>query len=340
MAEEINNSVIIKAVLRALFAVTGRRESQLFAVMAMESIVQMLAEKYVFLKHVTIKVKEGVFVGSQEVFIDVPRDIVDIVESHEIGEFIESLIRIVLMDLKAKAGLFFLSEFKKHIGPDMMPELRKIGVNLGNMQLEQRYLYARLEKEKAIVSAPNAQAEQRGEIESNEPEDEISLFGYGMDEVSSFSYDPDSMVYTLCDKNGKQVDKLNLDSIVNKLSKLIEFDSSDFDASSTKEDQHRVRVWGNAGEIEEPPETESATLSNGEEEKKIEITKKEYQFLEMLFEQDMDAEKALELLEVNMNDLEFMVKRLLGFEFLKHVSNDEVELTEFGINYMMSLYGA
>ena len=27
-------------------------------------------------------------------------------------------------------------------------------------------------------------------------------------------------------------------------------------------------------------------------------------------------------------------------EETKHVSNDEVELTEFGINYMMSLYGA
>jgi len=340
MDDEIKNSDVIREALKALFAVAGRRESQLFAVMAMDSIIKMLAEQYGFLKQVTIKVKEGVFIGSEEVIIDVPTGSINTIEQEVVGEFLESLIRIILMDLKAKAGLFFISEFKKKIGPEYVSELYKRGVNLGNMQIEQRYLYARLEKEKPILSAPSTHAERREEMEKKQG-DAVSLFGYEMGKVSSWTYNADAMVYTLRDKDGRELDKLDLDTIVNKLTQLIEFDSADFDASSTKDDQHRVR--GDLGEIEKPSIPESK-MDSGEPlktaDKKIEITKKEYQFLEMLFERDLDIKQVVVLLEVSMNDLQYMVKRLLKFEILKYVSDDEVQLTEFGINYMMSLYGA
>ena len=332
----IKNSDVVRHVLKSLFAVSGRRDSQLFAVMAMDSIVQTLAQKYNFLKYVKIEIKEGVMLDSQNIVIDVPHDLIDVIEPHLIGEAIESIIRVVMMDLGAKAGLFFITEFKKKMGPDYMPVLRKLGVNLGNMQLEQRFLYARIEKNKSIIRSPSASAEHREKVELTEQDSAESLFGYEWGKVSSYKYNSDTMEYVIYDKNGGELDRLDLDAVVSKLTGLIELDAKGFDASSTKDDQHKIQgdfSPGSAATVEDDESEE-------DKDEKIDITKKEYQFLEMLFEQDMDADTAIHLLEITMNDLDFMVKRLLKFEILKSNSDDEVELTEFGINYMMSLYGA
>ena len=59
----------------------------------------------------------------------------------------------------------------------------------------------------------------------------------------------------------------------------------------------------------------------------------------MLYEQDLDAESAIKLLEISFQDLEYIVKRLLQFKILEHISSDEVKLTDNGINYLMKLYG-
>ncbi|MCX6666576.1 MAG: hypothetical protein NT038_11060 [Euryarchaeota archaeon] len=336
--DEIKNSDIIRQILKALYAVASRRESQLFAAMAMDSIIQTLREEYTFLKYVTVQIKEGVMFDSHDVVIDVSSDIVDNIEPPVVGEVIESLIRVVLLDLGAKGGLFFINEFKKQIGPDYMPELRRLGVNLGNMQLEQRYLYARMEKDKPAIYTPSTATERREETEKKKTDPE-SIFGYEMGNVTSWEYNKETMSYDLYDKDGKTVDQLDLDTIVKKLTKVIESDSEGFDASSTKEDQHKIH--GEIGIFDESTTASSEVeKSENKSKQKIDITKKEYQFLEMLFEQDLELERAIELLKVSVDDLKYMVKRLLGFNILKYVSNDEVELTEFGINYMMSLYGA
>lgn len=327
------NSALIQRVLESLFEVTGRRESEVFAAMAMDSIIQTMQQKYDFLKYVKIRIEEGLMIGSQDVTLDINQDIVDTVEPKKVGEAIESIIRIVLMDLGAKAGLFFINEFKKKLGNEYLPELRKIGVNLGNMQLEQRYLYARMEKGQPTMSSPSEKATQREKYEQNQ-EDPVSIFGYEWENVKEYKFDTENMTYTLFDKNGNKLDSLSLDSIVNKLSRIIEIESEGYDASSTKDDQHKIK---NLEGIEENIEK---NVSQNKEDENINITKKEYQFLEMLFEQDMDADTATQLLEISKNDLQYMVKRLLKFKILKQSSQDVVELSEFGINYMMSLYGA
>lgn len=327
------NSALIQRVLESLFEVTGRRESDVFAAMAMDSIIQTMQQKYDFLKYVKIRIEEGLMIGSQDVTLDINQDIVDTVEPKKVGEAIESIIRIVLMDLGAKAGLFFINEFKKKLGHEYLPELRKIGVNLGNMQLEQRYLYARMEKGQPVMSSPSEKATQREQYEENQ-EDPVSIFGYEWENVKEYKFDTENMTYTLFDKDGNKLDSLSLDSIVNKLSRIIEIESEGYDASSTKNDQHKIK------DLDGIDENIEKNVSQNKEDENINITKKEYQFLEMLFEQDMDADTATHLLEISKNDLQYMVKRLLKFKILKQSSQDVVELSEFGINYMMSLYGA
>ena len=107
------NSVVLRGALQALCAVAGRRSSEKFANNVMSAIIKTLGKKYVFLKYVKIGAKispDSVVVSSQ----------IDSFDLSEICSAIGAILRVVQLDLKDAAGLFFINEFKRSAGEEVI----------------------------------------------------------------------------------------------------------------------------------------------------------------------------------------------------------------------------
>ena len=71
-----------------------------------------------------------------------------------------------------------------------------------------------------------------------------------------------------------------------------------------------------------------------------EINDKEYEFLQMLYSRDMDAETATRLLHISREEMNTIIRKLLVYEVLQYVSYDEIELTETGITILTQKNGS
>ena len=189
------NSYVLGEVLKALYHVAGRRTTYSFAAKVIGSIIKTLEQKYIFLKYVRINDK-GELLEDEAVVIS-PE--IENVKPELVGKAIESIIRVVYMDIIGKAGLFFIAELKRRAGDELMDELQNFGVDLASLQIEQHYLYRSRERKKAKTKKPYG---------------DVSLLGYTWKNVASWKYDQRRRVCVLYDKNGEILDTLNLDSII------------------------------------------------------------------------------------------------------------------------------
>ena len=229
-----------------------------------------------------------------EDILNVSADINDI-KTTKVCKAIEAVVRVVYMDLRGQGGLFFIKELKTHAGENVISEMRNNGVDLELMEIEQQYLNRQFVK-KHLDNDKNLSEEEKNSRR------DISLFGYAWDKVSKWDYDPEKKECIVYGENGKEVDKLNLDRII----------------------KNYVGNLSDSGMIEKPSDF-------GVE---IDISEKEYQLLKMMHSDDVDAETVLTTLDISMEELKNMTSRLLKVEMLHYVSNEEIELTEIGIDYL------
>ncbi len=281
-----NNSYVLGQILLALYNVAGRRTTHSFAAKVIGSIIKTLTQKYDFLNYVTIN-DRGTIVDSEVIAISPD---INTIPKKDLGNAIEAIVRIVYMDIIGKAGLFFISEIKKRAGEDLIFDLKDYGVDLASLQIEQHYLYRSRERKKR----------KKGKSVSK-PYGDVSLLGYTWKNVNSWKYDPNKKVCVLYNDEGKILDNLHLENIIENYVKNL--------SQST----------------EEIPE---------ELEKKFDLKDKEYELLNILHTRDIDAESAITLLHVNKDEFETMVKRLLEYELLQYSSFNIIELTEIGISYI------
>jgi hypothetical protein len=205
----VKNSFLLENTLRALYMVAERRTSGKFADETLGATLKTLEQTYPFLKHVTIKEKgfsEGDFT------ITVSPEINSVNPTH-VGKAIESILRVVYMDLDVEAGLFFITEFKQFAGELIVSEIVNCEVDLDQMQVEQHHWY-------------NQQERKRGSPGENP-------LGYTWHDVASWNYDAGSKMCTLYTKTGRMLDRLNLDRIiqnyVDKLSGFVNRPSGEFE---------------------------------------------------------------------------------------------------------------
>lgn len=283
----LKNSKVLGGILIALYAVASRRTTHNFAATVIGAIVKTLEQSYPFLKHV--KIEEGEVSRTSDV-ISIGHDIDD-VDPMQVGRAIEAIIRVVYMDLIGKAGLFFIKELKRKAGEDIIDQLKAFGVDLASLQTEQHYLYRRRERKKERADSSKQGKKSEG----------VSLLGYTWNEVASWKYDPDKQVCTLYSKDGKVLDKLNLESIIEDYVKNL------------------------TDTVDEIPE---------EFEDDINLTGKEFELLKMLYSRDIDAETAVVLLHISKNEFNATIHHLLEVEMLQYVSFNVIELTEMGISYI------
>jgi len=292
---ELKNSDIIKGILKGLYVVASRRATPSFAVAVIGAIIRTLEQRYDFLKHVIIN-SEG---GSDDI-VDFDSDL-NSVDAARVGKAVEAIVQVVYMDLKEKAGLYFIKEVKRNVGEEIILNLKDVGVDLELLQLQQHYLYRRGERPKKTGAAGKGKAGKQPAL------DNVSLLGYSWKNVSSWDFDSEKKVCIIYGKDGKKLDELNLDTIIKNY----------------------------IGNLTEDGVTESLGDFIGKDgEDEIKLDDKELRLLKMLHDRDVDVETAITLLRVSHKDLEYMIQRLLTLEMLQYISSDEVELTEIGIAYM------
>ena len=276
----IKNSDLLNRALTILITITSRRSSEAIACAFMDAILKTLKEKYAFLNYITIK--NMTYYEENAVHSELE---INAVEPELIGHAIESIIRILCMDLEEESGLFFIKELKDRLGETYILEFKKYGIDLDLLRLEQKHLHEQLEKKRAMV--------QHGP-ESDTSEIQAHILDYTWQSVASFKYR--NNICFLYDKNGKLLDKLHLNEII----------------------EYYIRTLTDFGKLVKKSDD-------------LDITEKEYEFLEMLHGRDMDAESAKFLLNMTPADFEHMLQRLLRFEFLQYVADDEIKLTDKGI---------
>ncbi|MBN1281109.1 MAG: hypothetical protein JXA00_05625 [Candidatus Thermoplasmatota archaeon] len=288
---EITNAQVLQSILTALNAVASRRTTQSFSITVIGAIIKTLQQNYEFLKYVYIGAPEYINTGE---LITISTEI-NAIEKKRIGSAIEAIIRIVYMDLVGKTGLFFMKELKQQAGEQIIGELKDYGVDLALLQTEQRYMHRQHKKKKQSITDGKPLGQ------GGAHQDDVSLLGYTWKNVGSWKYDPLQKTCVLYSKDGRELDRLNLDTIIES-----------YITNLTEEDEDPSRVY----------------------KEDVVLTEKELGLLKMLYTRDMDAETATVLLHVSKIEFEQMVKRLLHNELLHYVSFNEIELTEEGITML------
>jgi hypothetical protein len=280
---KIKNSDLLNRVLTTLITITARRSSEAIACAFMDAIIKTLKEKYGFLKYITIK--NMTYYEENAIYTE-PE--INAVKPEFVGQAVESIIRILCMDLEEESGLFFIKELKDRLGETYIMEFKKYGVDLDLLKLEQKHLHEQLEKKRSML--------QHGP-ETETKDVQAHILEYTWESVSSFKYR--NNVCFLYDKNGKLLDKLHLNEII----------------------EYYIRTLTDFGKLVKKSDD-------------LEITVKEIEFLDMLYSRDMDEESAKFLLNIGEADFEHMIQRLLRYEFLQYVSDDEIKITDKGIAFL------
>jgi len=285
---KLQNSDLLRNILKAVYITASRRTTPSFAIAVIGAITKTLEQRYNFLKNITFFED-----GKSEDFIMIDSKI-NSINSDKIAKAIENIVQIVYMDLREKAGFYFIKELIINAGENVISNLKDIGVDLELIQIQQHYLYRRQSK-----GTKDKLSKDQGQLNN------VSLLGYSWENVSTWKYDTDNKSCIIYDKNGTELDCLNLDTIVRNYISSISADSS-----AILTDEYKEQI------------------------KKIELTKKEFELLNMIQSQDTDFESASALLHMSQTELNDIIKKLLTLELLNYVSSEEVAITEIGIEYL------
>jgi hypothetical protein len=126
---------------------------------------------------------------------------------------------------------------------------------------------------------------------------------YTWDSVSTWKYD--NNVCLLYDEQGKLLDTLQLDLII-------------------EEYVERVTESKNENPVYLPKTT------------MLKVTDKENELLEMIRRHDTDVRSAIALLHISSQKFDTMIQKLLKLEMLQYISDNEVKLTEKGLQHLSS----
>jgi hypothetical protein len=289
---EINNSKLFKEVITSLHNIVKRRTSTNYSIMIINDVLKNLRDRFDFLKNVDVLPNRHADDEDGLIMID---DKLDSIKPEEIGKAVESLIRLISMNMKDKdAGLYFITELKENISSRYISKLKILGVDIDLIQQEQHYLY---KQRKMKVALPESY--QKPKSKKEKLSTFASLINFSWDKVAFWEYQDN--ICTVYDKKGNILDKLPLDSIVR---------------------EYIVEMTG----FEELP------LNS---EKIVELNEKEYEFVKLLYSKDLDAEEAMNLLNLSREELSIIIRKLLVYEILQYISYDEIMLTDNGIKKLL-----
>lgn len=283
----LKNSDLMKNVTVTLLAITSRRSSESLSMLLLDTILKTLKRRYPFLEYVKIQKNDG-YQGSPGDIIYVDPEI-ETIDQKTVAKVVESMIRIIVMDLKEKAGLFFVKELRERLGDNYIDVLRKYQVDFDLMQLEIDYAREQRKRRAAYQIGANGHKQEPG-----------SVLGYNWESVANWQYEGN--VCTLYDKNGKVLDKLFLDQIIENHVRMI---------TESQEMLHEIEHMG-------------------------QLTDQHKQLLKILYSKDLDMEEAQYYLKKTQQQIEDMIHDLVEANYLSYVSDNMVSITKKGVNFLLS----
>jgi hypothetical protein len=132
-------------------------------------------------------------------------------------------------------------------------------------------------------------------------EEEVEEPEYSWDTVSTWKYD--NNVCRLYDSKGKLLDTLQLDIIIEEYIERV-----------SEEKKHQLVP------------TPKTTM--------LKVSEKEKELLEMMRRRDTDVESAVALLHISRQKLDVMIQKLLQLELIQHISDNEVKITDKGVQFL------
>jgi hypothetical protein len=135
----------------------------------------------------------------------------------------------------------------------------------------------------------------------NESRQKENLLGYNWGNVSNWEYKEANKSVELYDDNGKIIDRIDLEKAI----------------------QNYVEILSGI--------TETDTIRMQEIIKKHE---KEYYFLKLIYEDNVSIVNAQKMLNINEEEINDLIKRLIQLEMLKYSSKDTIELTNIGKQFL------
>ena len=129
----VENSDVVKHILFSLVNVAGDKTSEDYAWLIVKNLLKELKGTYAFLRFIQI--------GDLE---DLENTIDDItvmsdmnhISPMELGKAIQSIIDVFRARMGNKAGYFFIQEFKNDLGEDYYSIIKKMGVDLRLIDLQ------------------------------------------------------------------------------------------------------------------------------------------------------------------------------------------------------------
>ncbi len=134
---QLRQELVVKHVLKALADTLSDVSSQSYAILAIDSAMKKIDEKYEYLKYV--KIDNARYSNGMDA-ISVMSE-VDSVRPSELGRMLQKIVERVTMALGEEAGRTFIDRFKENLGKTYLLRIEEMGVNLHMIQLKQNLLW-------------------------------------------------------------------------------------------------------------------------------------------------------------------------------------------------------
>ncbi|KYK26181.1 hypothetical protein AYK20_03815 [Thermoplasmatales archaeon SG8-52-1] len=272
---------VIERFVHSIYVVSSRRTTIKYAEETLRDALNSLKDQFELFKDVKIYKDTSSACGFQ---IEFQKNLSNL-QTNDIANALESLIRLIYEDISEESGLYFITEIKNHLERKSVDTILGIGVNLDQIQREQHFKYARRKK-------------KNQQKESGKKENPL---GYTWKSVSNWEYNQESKQVILYDSNGNKLDEISLEkairSYVEKISGITELSPLDLENLL---DEHE----------------------------------KSYSFLKLVYSENIDFETAKKMLNLSDKEIYEIIKNLIELKLLKYVSDDEIEITNYGKDFI------
>jgi len=134
--KNIKNSDILKNTLMSLIKVASSKTSDDYAWSSIKKLLNELKTKYNFLVFVKIGEINKLNYNIKDISVNYK---FEKIESLELGRAIQDIIDLLKKYLGAKAGYFFIQEFKSVLGEKYYTIIKDMGVDLRLVQLQNEF---------------------------------------------------------------------------------------------------------------------------------------------------------------------------------------------------------
>jgi hypothetical protein len=135
---KIDNSEILKHTLFSLIHVATLKTSDDYAWASVKKLIRELKDKYTFLEY--IEIGNIAYLNYNIEDIKISSEMNDI-NPKEVGKAIQDIVDLVKKYLGEKAGYFFIQEFREILGDTYHSIIKKMGVDLRLVELQDQYSY-------------------------------------------------------------------------------------------------------------------------------------------------------------------------------------------------------